>query len=283
MWRRKLLIAIGLTALVLLGYAVYLLFAPDEVSSPPSVQQTVQPQPNNSPKTEPEKPTLVDVQPVIDAWAKNQNGSYSVVVYDLDNEQIVAKVNKDKVYFAASIYKLYVAYEGYLAAQHGEYALDELYLNGQTRGECLDKMIRESDSPCAEKLWNELGKEATTQKLKTYGITETSMTGITTTAQDTATLLARIWNGEKLSEENKQKFLDSMKTQPDRYRRGLPSGFPANTTVYNKVGWNLDQEWHDTAIISLPNNRNYVVTVFTENVGLSNVRELGADLFAALN
>lgn len=109
------------------------------------------------------------------------------------------------------------------------------------------------------------------------------MTGITTTAEDAATILARIWKGEELSKENRDKFLDSMKTQPDIYRRGLPSGFPTNVTAYNKVGWNLDQEWHDTAIVSLPNNRNYVVTVFTENVGFSNIRTLGTDLLAKLS
>ena len=65
-----------------------------------------------------------------------------------------------------------------------------------------------------------------------------------------------------------------MKAQPVTYRRALPSGF-SRSAVYNKVGWNLQIEWHDTAIVTLPNGRSYVITVLTQNVGSAQIAALG--------
>ena len=225
---------------------------------------------------------VIDAQPTVDAWAAKQSGTTSVVVYDLANNKAVASLNPDTQYFTASIYKLYVAYYGYQKIADGTYSLNDPYLSGYSRGDCLDTMIRDSYSPCGEKMWAELGKDKLTNLLRTYGIKNTSMSGLTTTAQDSATLLERLWNQKDLSESPTGLFLDSMKTQPAKFRRGLPSGF-TKSTVYNKVGWNENIEWHDTAIVTLPNERSYVITVFTKNVGYSQIAQLGAALETKLN
>ena len=136
-------------------------------------------------------------------------------------------------------------------------------------------MIRDSDSPCAEKLWNELGKEELTAQLEEYGILNTSMVNITTTAEDAALILGRIERGEGLSEASRLAYLDSMKTQDELYRRGLPNGFSDSVAVYNKVGWNEQKEWHDTAIVEFADGRKLIVSVFTEEVGFSTVATLG--------
>lgn len=224
---------------------------------------------------------LVDLQPLVDDWASGQTGSASVVIYDPSNKQNVATLDADKQYFAASIYKLYVAYEGYRMVDSGQAKPEEAYLGGWSRSRCLDEMIRSSHSPCGEKMWAELGKETTTAKLKSYGLKNTSMTGLTTTAADAALILARIEAKNGLSAQSRDSFLDSMKVQDARYRRGLPSGF-SKAIVYNKVGWNENLEWHDTAIISLPSGRNYIVSVFTRSVGMVNVSALGQAIEAKL-
>lgn len=282
MHRHKLTIGLIVILTALLAVAAYLLLQPEKAASPVIEESSLQQTEEKTEEKPPEdKPPLINVQPVVDAWGAKQTGNYSIVVYDLENQQTIASHQPDQSYFAASIYKLYVAYEGYLAAANGAYGLDEPYLNGRTRGECLDAMLRTSDSPCGEKLWAELGKQETTEKLKTYGITNTSMTNITTTAQDATTLLIRLHERRDLPEELTVNMLDSMKTQEDRYRRGLPSGM-SSATVYNKVGWNELKEWHDTAIVSLPNGRNYVISLFTENVGTASIRDLAAALETAL-
>lgn len=225
---------------------------------------------------------VIDLQPTVDAWADKQSGKASVVIVDLANNKTVASLNPERVYFAASIYKLYVAYMGYQKVADGTYSMGESYLSGYTRGECLDAMIRESYSPCGEKMWTELGKESLTAQLKAYGLKNTNMTALQTSAADAAIILQRLFEKRELSEEHVNLFLDSLKTQPDKYRRGLPTGF-VNSTVYNKVGWNENLEWHDTAIVTLANGRSYVVSVLTRSVGASNIRELAKTIEAKLN
>lgn len=220
---------------------------------------------------------LIDLQPTIDEWASRQSGTASVVIYDLANDKTAASLNPDRQYFAASIYKLYVAYEGYKKVADGTYEMDDPYLSGYSRGECLDAMIRESYSPCGEKMWNELGKENLTRRLRTYGLSKTSMTALNTSASDAAIILRRLAEKRDLTDQYTNLFMDSLKSQPAQYRRGLPSGFN-QAAVYNKVGWNLTTEWHDTAIITLPNGRSYVVAVFTENVGYRQIAALGSAL-----
>jgi beta-lactamase class A len=222
-----------------------------------------------------------ELQSIIDNWVVEVGGTSSVVISDIDNN-ILAAHRSDEVYFAASIYKLYVAYAGYQQVDAGLVDPNELYVNGNTRAECLDLMIRDSDSPCAEKLWNEIGKIELNNQLKTYGIINTSMTGITTTAADAAIMLSRIERGEGLSDESRVAYLSSMKDQDALYRRGLPSGF-SNAIVYNKVGWNELKEWHDTAIVEFPDGQKLIVSVFTENVGYSNISKLGSTIESALS
>jgi beta-lactamase class A len=230
---------------------------------------------------EPEQSSVIDfddveLQKIVDDWVSTLEGNSSVVISDKDGVVLVSE-NPNQVYFAASIYKIYVAYAGYQQIDNGEVDPGEIYLNGNTRAECLDLMIRDSDSPCAEKLWNELGKETLTSQLETYGIENTSMSAVSTSANDSAILLSRIARGEGLSEASRAKYLDSMKDQDKLYRRGLPSGFDS-LIVYNKVGWNELKEWHDVAIIELPDKRQLIVSVMSENVGFRKIAELGKSL-----
>lgn len=265
-WSNLIVVVIGLTL------ATWLLLVRAEKSNAPG-QETSEQSGGQLAETKP-KYDFIDLQPVVDTWDASQSGTASVVIYDLDNDKTAASLNSDRVYFGASLYKLYVAYEGYRKVTDGSYDLDDAYLSGYTRGKCLDVMIRESYSPCAEKMWVELGKEALTNKLKTYGITSTNMSSLQTTAADVSIILRRIATREGLSEEHAKLYMDSMKVQPALYRRGLPTGFE-DITVYNKVGWNLTREWHDAAIVELPDGHRYVVVVLTENVGMNNIAALG--------
>lgn len=220
--------------------------------------------------------SLPNIQPVIDQFIESNPGTYAIKVTDLSGKSL-AEVKGDKQFFAASIYKLYVAYVGYQKIDDGTFSFEDPYLSGYTRGRCLDAMIRDSYSPCAEKMWDELGKEELTNDMKLLGLTNTSLTGLTTSANDAAIILKKIVTGEGLSEKSQNAYLDSMKEQDPKYRRGLPSGFK-QSIVYNKVGWNLDQEWHDTAIVELANKKKVIVSVFTDGVGYKKIATLGAKM-----
>lgn len=223
---------------------------------------------------------LIDLQPTVDEWAAKQSGTASVVIYDLANKKNIASLNPGEQYFAASIYKLYVAYEGYRKVDNGEFKPDEIYLNGWSRGKCLDQMIRTSHSPCAEKMWVELGKESTTEVLTSYGLKNTSMTGLYTSAQDAALVLARIENAVGISAASRIAFLDSMLNQI--YRDGLPKGF-AGSKFYDKVGFRETVEYHDVGILELAGGRKYVVSVLTKNTGTRQISALADAIQDKLN
>lgn len=223
-----------------------------------------------------------ELQQTLDEWALTlpESASASISILDPAGNDVAA-LNASQSYFAASIYKLYVAYAGYQQLDAALVDPDELYVQGNTRLECLDLMIRESDSPCAEKLWNEIGKEELNSQLEQYGITDTNMVSITTTAADAASMLARITRGQDISVESQKLFLESMQTQI--YRDALNAGFSSDITVYNKIGFNLQKEYHDTAIIELASGQQLVVSVLTEGVGTSRIAALATAIEKDLN
>lgn len=292
MKRQKLtLFAIG-SVVLSLGIVSFVTFklwrGPNKLHSTPvelkDTAEQVTPGTAETPIEEPVKPAQFNsakLQDAVNAWSKTiaTSAKASVVLTD-DSGALLASYNPGEQYFTASLYKLFVAYEGYRALDAGTYDGGQSYLSGKSRLECLDLMIRESNSPCGEKWWNELGKQTIQTQLKTYGIEQTDMVGLKTSATDTAKMLARIAKGEDLSESSHTSYLDSMKTQPALYRKGLPSGFSQSVTVYNKVGWNEQLEWHDASIVELTDGRKLIIAVLTSGVGSTKIAELAKSIEA---
>ena len=200
------------------------------------------------------------------------------MVTSLDGE-VLGSSNEHKTFFTASIYKLYVAYLAYQDVDKGLHRLDEPYLNGWTRGKCLDEAIRTSHSPCAEKLMAELGRQNIQKRLTAYDLVDTNMMGLTTSAHDASIILSRIGQGNDLSAKSTQLMLDSMLGQV--YRNGIAKGF-SDSKVYNKVGFRDLVEYHDAGIVRLSDGRQVVVSVLTSNVGVSSISQLAASLQKAL-
>ena len=222
---------------------------------------------------------LPNVQSLVETWTASNTGVYSIVVQDLETKTVLAAYRADESYFAASIYKLYVAYLGLIDIQAGKYSLDDPFLNDWSRQKCLDEMIRNSYSPCAEKLWVEQGKTASTERLKKFGITGTNMEGLTTTAHDVDIILSRLHQRKELDEKHTQILLDAMKGQ--KYRDAIPVGVPT-LTVYDKVGFRELVEYHDVAIVVLPNGRNVAITLLTKNAGTRRMADITKQIFTAL-
>ncbi len=260
-----------------LGTAAFFMLRDEQPADNQAVENTShQPQaPEPAPEAE---PVLPDMQPTIDQWAASHPGTYSITIMDRSG-QVKAEINSQEQYFAASIYKLYVAYIGYQRVDDGTYSLSEPYWNGWTRGKCLDEMIRTSHSPCAEKMWVELGKENITAQLKGYGLTNTSMTGLVTSSHDAAVILSRLERGLDLSEASRSKMLDSMLNQI--YRDALPAGF-ASSQVFDKVGFRETVEYHDTAIVRFTNGQSLIVSVLTKSAGSRNIAGLAAEIEALM-
>ena len=236
------------------------------------------------------KPEFISLQQVVEDWAKENSGKVSVMIYDLDNDAVSAVFNQDEKMPTASLYKLYVAYEEYRRIDNEELSPSDIVYKKYTRSQCLDLMIRESHSPCAETLWDEIGRDNINKILKTnYGLKDTE--SLTSTAADLTKLLQIYYRHAELSDESWNTIKDSMLNQPITngydWRQGLPSGFSEKINVYNKVGWDAEDEhwkiYNDAAILEIPSeNRHLSAVVLTNNIEPEAIRNLATAIEEAL-
>ena len=231
-------------------------------------------------------PAKIDFQSVIESWAAEAGGKKSVVIYDLDRDETVGEYNADATYNTASLYKLFVVYEGYRRIENGAWQrTDPAGQTGKTILRCLDLAIRESNSPCAETLWSLIG-HATLDEIivQDFKITDSNISALLSTPTDIAKMMQIFYEHNEIKDEELVATMqDSFLNQPvttDDWRKGLPSGFPADVKVYNKVGWDWNGKtwnvYHDAAIVEFPEqNRHFVVVVMTSEVANKKIAELG--------
>ncbi len=281
--RKKPLVFIVFAVVIVLIAAVFFVVRPmifkDGKQAGGQLQQVEQPA---QAEEKPEMPPLVNLQPVVDEWLAKQSAEYSIVVYDPANKQIIASNKPDEKYFAASLYKLFVAYLALVDFQNGTQNPDEELWGGYTRKECVDLMIRESHSPCGEAMMADMGQETLRERVSQMGIENTIFAGITTTARDSALILQYIVEGRDLNAENTVFLRNAMRVQPEKYRRGLPQGAP-EATWDTKVGWNQEYNYHDVGIMTLPNGREYVVAILSYGNGSpAPIADFAATIYDAL-
>ena len=68
----------------------------------------------------------INFQPVIDEFVNGSGGNKSVIVYDLDREQLAGVYNPTSEYNTASLYKLFVVYEGYRRLEDHTWEANEM-------------------------------------------------------------------------------------------------------------------------------------------------------------
>ena len=251
-----------------------------------------------------DKPDSIDLQPIIDEWASAIGGNRSVLIYDLDRDEVSASYDSTESYETASLYKLFVVYEGYRRLQNGEWDSDDSAgTTGHTIIECLDLAIRESNSLCAETIWKMIGHDELDEIIRNdYGIITSDISHLVSNPEDVAKMLQIYYKHEDITDQDLlSRMWDSFLNQPVTeydWRQGLPSGF--NTaTVYNKVGWEFNPDgryweiYHDAAIIEFPESlddmgnsirpsRHLIVVVMTNHVPYQRIRELGERIEAAI-
>lgn len=224
----------------------------------------------------------IDLQPTIDTWVADQGNGYHIVVYDQQANQIIGSHEPDTVLFAASLYKIYVAYLALIDFQSGAQNPAEILIAGQTKRQCVDKMIRSSDSPCGEAMMAEIGQSTLNQRVKDLGMTGTFFNGIRTSASDSAKILELIADKKHLNDENTAYLRDAMLTQDALYKRGLYNG-AQEAKWETKVGWNENDNYHDIGIMTLPDGRVFVVAILSQDQGSSKpIANFSGTIYAAL-
>ena len=240
---------------------------------------------NNDTTPEPKKE--IDFQAVVETWAKKAGGKAGVYIYDLDNEKVLADYNGNVRFATASLYKLFVVYEGYRRLETGEWSGDtKVGSTGKTISQCLDLAIRESHSPCAESLHSMIGYNNMASIIKNdFGLNDTSARNLYSTPEEIAKMMKIFYEHSDIKNvdniaQMKDSFLNQPKTTYD-WRRGLPKGFSDKVDVYNKVGWeyvNETKSWKiydDAAIVVFKNeNRHFIVVEMTSGVSLTNINKL---------
>lgn len=239
----------------------------------------------------PELPSVINFQPVIESWASRVSGMKSVMIYDLDLDMAVGSLNADQNYDTASIYKLFVAYEGYRRIEKGIWRAEEM-VTGRTREKCLDLMLRESDSICAERFFTEIGRTNFDKiVMNDFGIKNSQISKLSSNAKDVVELMKLFYKHADFSDVTVAKIQDAMLNQSCAksemcvggccdWRQGLPRGFSKRARVYNKVGWSYNGEtwdtYHDAAIVQFPEKqRSFAVVVMTKHVASSQIAALG--------
>ncbi len=276
----KLLLWVGVAVLVVAAVVVGAILFVRRPAMPPKSTGGNKAAPQQTKPQEKPKPPLVNLQPVIDAWLAKQSGDYGIVVYDPDNKQIIAQHQADKQFFTASIYKLYVVYLELIDIQLAKRDPGEQFRGDYTRQKCIEEAVRTSDSPCAEALMAELGQASINDRLKAFGLTNTSFPGFVTSANDVALVLERLQGNRDFGQDLVGLLRGVMKQQV--YRNGLPLGMP-EAVVADKVGFSETPHYHDVGIISLPNGREYIVVFLSQGVGSRVVADFGKTIYPSLN
>lgn len=241
-------------------------------------------------------PSRIDFQRTVDEFVSSTGGAKGVIIYDLDLGEVVGEYQADEVFSTASLYKLFVVYEGYRRVSSGTWDGGMVAdYKGRTITECLDAAIRSSDSVCAEALWDRIGHAEIVRIIREdFGISIGDSILKATPRQ--ITTMMKLFYEMGVSSETEQMW-DSFLNQPTteyNWRQGLPSGFTDAAKVYNKVGWSWvsDEDgkngyweiYDDAAIVEFPEEgRHFIVVVMTSRVRYQAIRDFGASLEAKFN
>lgn len=275
--KKLLFIILGL----ILVSTIVLLFFNNKTSEAPSNIDTPSDEQSDSQITESYE--SINLQSTIDEWIQKYPASYSISIYDLQNGSVLGSNNPDEKIFAASLYKIYVAYLSLLDFQTGAQKPDDILIAGQTKRECVDKMIRNSDSPCGEAMMAEIGQSVLNERVSNMGMNGTIFNGIQTTAADSALILRYISEGRDLNKENSEFLLDSMLTQEAKFKRGLQTGAP-DAQWQTKVGWNEDMNYHDIGIMTLDDGRKFAIAILGKGSGSPEpIADFANTIYAKLN
>jgi len=205
--------------------------------------------------------------------------SYSVVVKNIADGSGAA-VNPDKLFNAASLFKVAVMYEAFHQRAAGIISFDaELVVTpyydsfglgprltavcqSLTVGEALVAMMAVSDNAAAVMLQDLVGSRHVNASMAALGLTDTRLLedGLPTTAQDMALLLEMIARGQAIDHAASQEMVDLMSLESLNDR--LPALLPEGTLVAHKTA-NWSDATHDAGIIYSP-EAVYVIAVLSD-------------------
>jgi beta-lactamase class A len=216
---------------------------------------------------------IVDLQPVLDKWnADHKDQKWAAVATSLSGPSFDARINADKPFESASIYKLFLTIPLFQQVPVEQQPKVTMSVNGSKKSiaTCVDLMLRLSDNPCGEAAGDYVNWSKAGNIMKQKGFTHTMFgkDGIKTSASDTAAYLQGL-SGDMFTRPAKDSIMKSLYQQ--RYRDGIPAGCPG-CTVANKTG-QINDVVHDAAIVQYKGG-TYILVIFSENGSFKQIAQL---------
>jgi beta-lactamase class A len=235
-------------------------------------------------------PTRLDVPPpVTDAGLEEKirdrlggdEERYAVVVKDLRDGRGVA-INAERIFYAASLFKLEVMFEVFHQREAGLIDFGERYIASDyyaqfglgphliaqcdevTVEQALGAMMSVSDNTAAVMLQDRAGAGNINASMRALGLEHTALLSdaLPLTAADVALLLEAVARGDAVSEDASQEMVDLLATEKIDDR--IPSGVPEGTLVAHKTG-NWENATHDAGIVY--GEKSAYVVVLLSDIG----------------
>jgi beta-lactamase class A len=228
------------------------------------------------------------------------DSSVSVVIKNLSDGRGVA-INAGRVYYTASLFKIYVMFEVFHQRELGNLAFDEQLEVTQewidlslgqsvytTPGQlvsiagALDAMITVSDNVTANMLADRAGWENIRASVAALGLSATVLGGgeLLTSAADVARFLEVLYAGAGVSSGADNEMLNLMSRQQIRDR--IPKYLPGGTQVANKTG-SWSDVTHDAGVVYGPSGAYLVVVMVGHGDGYETIAEISRIVFQHFN
>lgn len=208
---------------------------------------------------------------MIKDWqAEHKTARTAVFFQEIGGQGRSASASPDSSYFAASLYKLYIAL--YLLDGIDKQTINpaDQVIDGKDVSACIQAMIVVSHNGCPETIAARYGWNTIDGFITSKGFPSSVSNGnIRVTAASMGDYLRRLYAGQLLSPSSTQTLLGYMSQQI--YRSAIPAGV-SGSLVQNKVGF-YGGSWHDAGIVYSPKG-TYILVVLTEGAGASAIADL---------
>jgi beta-lactamase class A len=211
----------------------------------------------------------------------DDEGRYAVVIKDLSSGRGV-EINSERLFYAASLFKLSVMFEIFHQREAGLIDLDERYIASDyyagfglgphliaqceevTVERMLEAMMSVSDNTAAIMLQDRAGPRHINASMSALGLETSALLSdaLPLTAADIVLLLEAIARGDAVNEDASLQMAELLVTEKIDDR--IPSGVPDGTLVAHKTG-NWTNATHDAGIVY--GARSTYVVVLLSDIG----------------
>lgn len=205
----------------------------------------------------------INLQPTLDRWLSSQvsKKNSSILIYDLNNQEIIARNNDFSQNNSLGLENLFLAYQIYTKIDQNAIKKDKLLtVNAEqiSIDNCLSKILQENHSGCAAALVSEIGENSFKQFLKDQSYTNTNFASHLTNTTDLLSLSKRLNAHPDFSEQLWQEFKTKL-TPQNNNKNPLLTGF-SKLTVYGLYGAQTNDVTNTNLSYPLFNNLYFLET-----------------------